>query len=58
MMPRVVTRVLRVAPPGWAVAVFVVSYLLCEGPVWYIQWKFGASTCPIELAQGFSGPVV
>lgn len=41
MIRRVLTRLLRVAPPGWALAALVVCYLLCEGPVWYIQWKFG-----------------
>ncbi len=46
MIRRLQTRLLRVAPPGWAVAVFVVFYLICEAPVWYIEWKFGRVDMP------------
>ncbi len=49
MIRRLLARALRVAPPGWAVAVFVVCYLICEGPVWYFQWKVGR----IDLSNRF-----
>ena len=46
MIRHALGRLLRVAPPGWAVSVFVLFFLLCEGPVWYIQWKFGRVDLP------------
>jgi hypothetical protein len=45
-MIRLRTRLLRVAPPGWVVAGFLLCYLICEGPVWYLQWKFGRVDMP------------
>ncbi len=46
MIRRLRTRLLRVTPPGWAVAGFLLFYLICEGPVWYLQWKFGRVDMP------------
>jgi hypothetical protein len=47
MIRRAITRLTRVAPPSWAVSAFVLCFLLCEGPVWYIERKFGR----IDLAN-------
>jgi hypothetical protein len=46
MIRRLLSRLLRVAPPASAISVFLIFYLLCEGPFWYVQWKFGRITFP------------
>ena len=55
MIRRVLARLLRVAPPGWAVSVFVLFFLLCEGPVWYVQWKFGRVDMPNRFGPRILG---
>ena len=58
MIRRMLARLLRVAPPAWAMSGFVLFYLLCESPVWYVQWKFGRADIPKRFGPtllGFGG---
>jgi hypothetical protein len=46
MTRRMLARALWVAPPLWAMSGFVLFYILCESPVWYVQWRFGRVDLP------------
>jgi len=46
MIRRVLARLRRVAPPRWALFAFLLFYILCEGPVWYLERKLGRLDMP------------
>ena len=57
MIRRVLGGMLRVAPPGWAVAIFVVSYCFAKGQSGTSSGNSGAWICPTASARRFSGSV-
>lgn len=46
MIPRLLSRFRLVAPPGWAVAVWLLCFAACEGPVLYLERQVGM---PLQL---------
>ena len=54
MIRRMLARLLRVAPPLWAMSGFLLFFLLCESPVWYVQWKFGR----VDMPRRFGPPLL
>jgi hypothetical protein len=46
MIRRLVSRFRLVAPPGWAVVVWLVLFVVCEGPILYLERQVGM---PLQL---------
>ena len=64
MIRRVLGRLLRVAPPTWAVSACILIFLVFEGPAWYLKWKWGLVDLPnrpgvmvLSFASFAAGPI-